>query len=352
MKLRKNLERIKPYIAGKLKEGAIKLASNENPSGPSPKALENIREYLDNIYLYPDAQCLELKKKLARTYDITEDMLIVGNGSDEILLFIAGAYIEEDRNMVTSEATFPEYTFAVTLFGGETKYAKMTNLRFDLDNILRILDEHTQVIFIANPNNPTGTYITQSDLTHFMGNVPDYMLVVIDEAYCEYVTEPDFPDSLSLLPNYKNLLVLRTFSKMYGLAGLRIGYGIGSPGVIKDLHKTKEPFNVNSLAQIAALGALDDHEFVEKTLKINKYGKDYLYKEFDDMKLQYWKSAANFILVRTGMDSAEVFHKLMERGVTIRAMPVCGYTDTIRVTIGTKEQNELFIRLIRELLGK
>lgn len=352
MKLRKNLKKIKPYIAGKLKKGAIKLASNENTSGPSPKALENIREFLDKIYLYPDSQCTELKKKLAQKYNVTEDMLILGNGSDEILLFIAGAYIEQGRNAVTSEATFPEYTFAATLFGGEMKYGKMTNLRYDLNNILRIVDEHTQVIFIANPNNPTGTYVTHPELVHFIGNIPNYMLIVIDEAYIEYVTENDFPDTLSLLQQYNNLLILRTFSKMYGLAGLRIGYGIGSPQVIEDLHKTKEPFNVNAVAQVAALGALDDHKFVEKSLKINQAGKEYLYREFDAMNLQYWKSAANFILVRTGMNSMEAFKILMDRGVTIRALPVCGYTDTIRVTIGTQEQNELFIRLLKEMLGK
>lgn len=352
MKLRKTLGKITPYVAGKLKKGAIKLASNENPCGPSPYALKNIREFLDKIYLYPDSRCTKLKTKLSQKYNIQEDMLILGNGSDEILLFVAGAYLENGRNAITSEATFPEYTFAATLFGGEMKYGKMTDFRYDLNNILRIIDDNTYVIFIANPNNPTGTYITQPEFVHFMGNIPDYILVVVDEAYFEYVTERDFPDTLSMLQNYNNLLILRSFSKLYGLAGLRIGYAIGSPEVISDLHKTKEPFNVNALAQVAALGALDDHEFIEKSIKINQEGKAYLYREFDAMKLQYWKSAANFILVRIGMDSMEAFTILMDRGVTIRALPVCGYTDTIRVTIGTMEQNELFIRLLRELLGK
>ena len=298
MKLRKNLEKIKPYIAGKLKKGAIKLASNENPLGPSPKALQNIKEFLNKIYLYPDSQCTELKQKLAEKHNITEDMLILGNGSDEIFLFIAGAYLEPGRNAVTSEATFPEYTFAANLFGGEMKYAEMTNLTYDLNNILRLLDEQTQVIFIANPNNPTGTYVTTSELLHFIGNVPRYMLIVLDEAYYEYVTESDYPDTLDLLKKHDNILILRTFSKMYGLAGLRIGYAIGSPKVISDLHKTKEPFNVNAVAQVAALGALGDHEFVEKSQKSNMAGKVYLYDEFDKMNLQYWKSAANFIFLR------------------------------------------------------
>ncbi|MBN2441732.1 MAG: histidinol-phosphate transaminase [Spirochaetales bacterium] len=352
MRLRKNLEKITPYIAGKLKKGAIKLASNENPLGSSPKALQNIKEYLDRIHIYPDAQCTTLKEKLAEKYGVTEDMLIIGNGSDEILLFVAGAYIEPGRNAVTSVATFSEYTFATNLFGGSMKYGEMTDLRFDLNNILHLLDEQTQVIYIANPNNPTGTYVTQSELMHFIGNVPDYMLIVIDEAYVEFVTEDDFPDTLPLIKKHENILVLRTFSKMYGLAGLRVGYGIGSPKVISDLHKTKEPFNVNSIAQVAAIGAIGDHEFVNKTLQVTRTGKEYLYNEFDKMHLEYWKSAANFVLVRIGMDAQEAFKILMDRGVTIRPLPVLNYTDTIRVTVGTREQNELFIRLLKELLEK
>jgi len=350
MVLRKNLEKIKPYIAGRLKEGAVKLASNENSLGPSPKALQNIKNFIDKIYLYPDSNCVA--QKLSKKYNITEDMLILGNGSDEIFLFIAGAYLEQGLNAVTSEWTFPEYTFATTLFGGEMKYARMTDLRFDLHNILRLLDENTRCIFIANPNNPTGNYITQAEFNHFIGNVPDYMLIVIDEAYFEYVTEVDFPDTLSLVKERENILLLRTFSKIYGLAGLRIGYGIGSPKVISDLHKTKEPFNVNSIAQIAALGALDDHEFIKKSIELNNSGRKYLYDEFNKMNLQYWKSAANFILLRIGMNNMEAFKILMDRGVTIRALPVAGYTDTIRVTIGTMEQNKLFICLLKELLGK
>jgi histidinol-phosphate aminotransferase len=347
MKLKKNLEHIKPYIAGKLKEGAVKLASNENPLGPSPMALESIKKFLDKIYLYPDTTCAPLKRKLAEKHGVTEDMIIVGNGSDEIFLFIAGAYLEKGRNAVTSVGTFPEYSFATTLFGGDIKYAEMNDLRYDLNNMLRLIDEHTQVIFIANPNNPTGTYVTHDEFLHFLGNVPDYMLIVLDEAYFEFAAEPDFPDALSLIKEHNNILILRTFSKLYGLAGLRIGYAIGSPRVISDLYKTKEPFNVNSVAQVAALNAMDDHEFVKKSLHLARIGKEYYYKEFDALNLTYWKSATNFVLFRIGMDAREAFEILMERGVTVRPISIPGYHDLIRVSVGTMEQNELFIRLLK-----
>ena len=228
----------------------------------------------------------------------------------------------------------------------------MKNYTHDVFSMANAVDSKTKAVFIANPNNPTGTYVTTSELLHFIGNVPRYMLIVLDEAYYEYVTESDYPDTLDLLRKHDNILILRTFSKMYGLAGLRIGYAIGSPKVISDLHKTKEPFNVNAVAQVAALGALGDHEFVEKSQKSNMAGKVYLYDEFDKMNLQYWKSAANFIFLRIGMDAQVAFKTLMERGITIRPMSVLGYTDGIRITIGTREQNELFIKLLKDLLGK
>jgi histidinol-phosphate aminotransferase len=352
MKLRKNLQNIKPYIAGKLKEGAIKLASNENALGSSPKACEAIRNFIDKVYLYPDANCEVIKERLAQKHGITGDMLIIGNGSDEILLFIAGAYIEEGRNAVTSEATFSEYTFATTLFAGEIRYAPMDDFTFNLPAIASLIDSNTRVIFISNPNNPTGTYFTHAQFEDFIKTVPDDVLIVVDEAYVEYVTEEDFPGTSSLLNEHDNILILRTFSKMFGLAGLRIGYGIGSKKVISDLHKTKEPFNVNAVAQVAAVAALDDHEFVRRALDVNTRGKAYLYREFEAMGLWYLKSAANFIFLRIGMDCQKAFQILMDRGVTIRPMPILGFSDGIRVTIGTEEQNKLFIRLLRELLGK
>ncbi len=348
MKLRNNLNQIKPYIAGKLKEGAIKLASNENPLGPSPMAMRAVRRQLKNVYLYPDAGCEVLKAGIAAKYEVDKDMLIVGNGSDEILLFIAGAYIEPGANSVTSEITFSEYTFATSLFGGETRYAKMTDYRYDLKAIGSLIDSGTRIVFIANPNNPTGTYLTDRELREFMSAVPQDTLVVLDEAYAEFVEAKDYPDSISMVRDRENLLVLRTFSKMYGLAGLRVGYGIGSRKVISDLHKTKEPFNVNSLAQVAARAALEDAAHVKKSFTTNSEGKKYFYRELDALGITYCRTEANFVYMKIGMDADKAFRTIMDRGMTIRPMG----SDAIRVTIGTRSQNELFFRLFRQLLAE
>jgi histidinol-phosphate aminotransferase len=346
MILKKHLLQIKPYIAGKLKEGAIKLASNENPLGPSPLAIKRVKRFLKKIYLYPDSQCEALKLRLAKKCGITPDMLVIGNGSDEILLFIAGAYTENGTNSVTSETTFSEYTFATMLFGGTMKFAGMSDFKFDLDAIRGLVDSNTRVVYLANPNNPTGTYFNHSELARFLKNMPKEVLVVLDEAYSEFAEAADYPKSIELLNEFENLLILRTFSKMYGLAGLRVGYGIGSKKVIDDLLRTKEPFNVNSIAQVAALAALDDEKHVARTRAVNKEGKHYLYKELDALKIRYCKTEANFIYMNTGIDADKVFKVIMDRGVTIR--PMAG--DAIRVTVGTKKQNELFIKLLRQVL--
>lgn len=352
MKLRESLADLKPYIAGKLKEGAIKLASNENVLGPSPKAMAAVRNFISEMYLYPDSNCEKIKEKIASKWNVAPDNIIMGNGSDEILLFIAGAYMEKGRNAVTSEATFSEYTFAVKLFNGAVKYAPMKDCRFQLDKIGELVDQNTHIVFLCNPNNPTGTYFTGTELEAFLKKIPDDVLVVLDEAYCEYVTARDFPESLKLLKDHKNLMVLKTFSKMYGLAGLRVGYGIADAGIINDLMKTKEPFNVNAVAQVAAAAAIEDEDFVQKTREMNEKGKAYLYEQFTGMNLPFWKTESNFIFLRTGVECMKAFQKLMDTGVTIRPMKLLGFEDAIRVTIGTQEDNELFIRLLKKLLGK
>jgi histidinol-phosphate aminotransferase len=351
MQLRSVLSNLQPYIEGKTREGAIKLSSNENVLGSSPKAMANISGFLNKIYYYPDSRCSLLKEKLAKKYGVSEDMIILGNGSDEIFLFVSGAYMESGCNAVTSEATFSEYSFATKLFGGEVRLARMENYRYSLDNIKDLMDGSTRIVFIANPNNPTGTYVTRNELEKFIKSVPSHVLVLIDEAYFEYVTEKDFPDSMMLAKSYQNVLVARTFSKIYGLAGLRIGYAIGSAKIISDLLKTKEPFNINSVAQVAALGALDDAEFVKSSMEMNEAGKKYLYSELDSLKIEYVKTSANFILMRTGKSNQEAFNYMLERGIAIRPLPVLNYSDTIRVTIGKREHNELFIKLLKEFIS-
>jgi histidinol-phosphate aminotransferase len=226
------------------------------------------------------------------------------------------------------------------------RYAAMTGLRYDLTAIRNLIDANTRVVFIANPNNPTGTYVTDRELETFLSGVPGDTLVVLDEAYGEYVEAADFPDTISMVRNRENLLVLKTFSKMYGLAGLRVGYGIGSKRVIADLHKTKEPFNVNALAQVAAVAALDDSAHVSRSFACNSEGKKYFYKELDALGIEYCKSEANFVYMLTGIDADRVFKTIMDRGITIRPMG----KDAIRVTIGTRAQNELFFKHFKQVL--
>lgn len=350
MKLRKALENISPYIPGKLKEGAIKLASNENPLGTSPRAAERLKKLAENVSLYPDGGCVRLKELLAKKYGLKSGNFIVGNGSDEVLLLIAGAYIEAGSSSVVSESTFSEYTFATMLFGGEVRKAPLKDGRYDLKALAGQIDKNTKLLFLCNPNNPTGTYFTGSELVDFMAKVPATVLVVLDEAYFEYVEAPDYPDSLALLNKYKNMIILRTFSKIYGLAGLRVGYGISTAEIIDDLNKAREPFNVNSMAQEAALGALEDDDFVKLSRETNKVGKAYLVQEFKRLGLTQFDTQANFIFVRVNKDCLQVFQELMDLGVTIRPMKSFGYQDAIRVTIGTMDQNRFFIQCLEKVL--
>lgn len=300
--------------------------------------------------LYPDGACVKLKNALAAKYSLSPENFIVGNGSDEILVLIAGAYIEPGTNAVTSETTFSEYTFATRLFGGQMKYAQMREGCFQLDTIASLIDNNTRIVFLCNPNNPTGTYFSDSELKSFMSKVPENVLVVIDEAYFEYTTAEDYPKSLELLKNRSNVIVLRTFSKIYGLAGLRVGYGISNPAVITDLNKTREPFNVNSLAQTAAIAALDDTEFVERSRTTNGDGKKYLYEALTALGLPYFQTQANFIFTEIGVNCVTAFEQLMEMGVTIRPMIGFGHPEAIRVTIGTREQNEFFINCLKKIV--
>lgn len=350
MKLRKTLQHIVPYSPGLLKEGAIKLASNENPLGTSPKAVARIKDVAATVSLYPDAGVLKLRDAIARKLGVERENLIFGNGSDEVLCLITGACLEEGDNTVTSEHTFSEYTFATVLFGGRVKYAPMGDGRFDLGRILELVDSRTKIIFLCNPNNPTGTSFGEKEFQVFMERVPPTVLVVSDEAYREYVERPDFPDTLGMIPRYPNLVVLRTFSKIYGLAGLRVGYGVGSREVITSFYKVKTPFNVNLLAQEAALAALEDEEFVKQSVETNRIGKEYLYLEFERLGLRYYPSDANFVCVHVGRDSMEVFKAIMDLGVTIRPLRSFQLNEWIRVTVGTEDQNRKFVSCLEKVL--
>ncbi|GBR75630.1 histidinol-phosphate aminotransferase [Candidatus Termititenax persephonae] len=350
MQTKANIQSIAPYQPGVWKEGAVKLASNENPLGSAPQALAAVQAKLSALNLYPDGGCARLRAALAEHYGKTPEYFLPGNGSDEIFHFITAAFVRPGEQVLTSTVTFSEYTFAARLFAGTVEYAPLADGKFQLAEIAKRVTPQTRVVFLANPNNPTGTYFTAAEFADFLRQIPEEVMVVSDEAYAEYVTAADYPDSLGLLERHKNLLITRTFSKIYGLAGLRVGYVMANPEVIAYLNKTREPFNVNALAQTAAAAALGDQEFVQKSRVNNEAGKKYLYAEFTRLGLKYFPTEANFIFVYIGQDCVAAFQKLMDKGVTVRPLKSFGISDALRVTIGTPEQNQKFIAALQEIL--
>ncbi|ADN02284.1 histidinol-phosphate transaminase [Spirochaeta thermophila] len=351
MRVRQVVQSLPTYTAGASRPGAIKLSSNENPLGPSPLALKALKEASETIHLYPDKACTSLKEKLAEVHGLTPKWFVIGNGSDEVMLFIAGAFVERGISVVTSEHTFSEYTFATRVFEGEVRYAPMREGRFALSELAAGIDSSTRVVFICNPNNPTGTYVSHEELVSFLETVPEEVLVVVDEAYREYVEARDFPRTLELVKRHPNLMVLRTFSKIYGLAGLRVGYGIARPEVIRYVERLKPPFNVNLLGQVAARAALDDTAFVERSRALTREGKAFLYRELSRLGLFAYPSEANFVCFRLGGSSQEAFEALMERGVIIRPLDSFGLPGWMRVTVGTPDQNEAFIEALSSYLA-
>jgi histidinol-phosphate aminotransferase len=348
--IRKAVLNIPPYHAGKKKSGCIKLSSNENPYGPSPKAVEAIRAVLSSLSVYPDKNSLRLKEKLAAVHRIPPENIIAGNGSDEIFVMLAAAFLEPGDKALTGENTFSQYSFAVTLMGGEMGTVPLKEGRFDLAALSDSVDEKTRIIFICNPNNPTGTYVTRNEFDRFIDSIPRDILVVIDEAYADFADAPDFPAVTDLL-RYRNVIVTRTFSKLYGLAGLRIGYGISSSEKMIDaVTRTKQPFNINNLAEIGAMAALDDREFREKTLQNNREQKEELYRFFESLKIRFYRSQSNFICFRADQGAGTLTQTMEERGINLRPLDSFGMPKWVRLTIGTPHQNSLFMKSLEELI--
>lgn len=354
-----HIRKLKPYVPGKPVEEVqrelgitdiIKLASNENPLGPSPRALEAIRESLDRIAHYPDGSCFELSCALADHWGVGRDEVMVGNGSDELIHYLGLAYLRPGDQVLTSEPTFVRYEAAALL--GEAEYLAVPSrdLGYDLDAMAQEIGPATRIVFIANPNNPTGTMLGSGELRRFLDRCPESVLVVLDEAYHEYVDDPDYPDGIQFVAEGRNVVVLRTFSKIYALAALRVGYGIARPEIVAAVNQVREPFNVNSLAQAAALASLRDASQVTRSREANTSGKQYLYREFRRLGLDFVATQANFVLVNVGRSGDEVFRALLHRGVIIRSGEQLGLSDFIRVTIGTPEQNSRFIRELEAVL--
>ncbi|HEV2045922.1 MAG TPA: histidinol-phosphate transaminase [Chthoniobacterales bacterium] len=326
----------------------IKLASNENPLGPSPRAVKAIRAALESAQLYPDGGGFYLRDALAVKLGFARENIILGNGSNEVIEFLAHAFLSPGDEIVTSEQAFIAYKIIATLSGARTIEARAPDFQPDLNAVLEGITPKTRIVFIANPNNPTGALISQNKIDNFMSRVPEDIIVVFDEAYFEFLDRP--PDMLQYVRNGRNIVVLRTFSKIHGLASLRVGYGVAPRELVEVLQKTRQPFNVNGLAQTGALAALNDDAHQRKTKKTVDAGRVYLQKQFAEMKLAFVPGTANFVMVNVG-NGAAIFKKLLARKIIVRPLKGYNLPEWIRITVGTMEQNKKCIAVLKQVLS-
>ena len=360
--LKKNIEDIHPYEPGKpIKEvqrelkltSVVKLASNENPLGVSPLAMKAMKRVLKDCFLYPEGGCHDVLHALSQELKLPPEHIIFGNGSNEIIELVGRGFLSEGDEVISSASSFLVYPILTQAAGGKYISVPMTpDYRYDLKALAEAVTAKTKIIFIANPNNPTGTYVRRRDVERFLKRVPKRVLVCFDEAYFDFVDAKDFPDILSLVrERVSNILLFRTFSKAYGLAGLRIGYACASPEIIGYLHKIRQPFNVNMVAQAAAQAAIADKAFRKKTREVTFLGRRFLSDTFDKLGLEHLPSQANFILVNVGRNGREVCKAFLKKGIIVRAMDAYGFDNWIRVTIGLPKQNRLFLKRLVKILA-
>lgn len=356
---KKTIFNVQPYVPGKpidevkrelgLKS-VIKLASNENPYGPSPRARQAIIKASQELHRYPDGNCHYLRQELCRRLKIHPQQLIFGNGSDEIIVLAVRAFVEEGDEVVIAQPSFLIYDIASRIAGAKVRGVPLKDFAYDLKAMRAAVTQRTKIIFLGNPDNPSGQYFTRRQLTDFLKGLRKDILIFIDEAYYEYVKAWDYVDSIKLMRRHKNVIVTRTFSKMYGLAGLRVGYGIADEEVIDCLNRIREPFNVNALAQTAALACLKDQAYYRQLAAKIRAQRRFLYDGLERLGLAYVKSHTNFILIEVTKDASEVANALLRKGVIVRNMRAWGLKDFIRVTIGTEAENKIFLRQIKELV--
>jgi histidinol-phosphate aminotransferase len=353
------LSKIQPYIPGKpISEVArefgvqdiVKLASNENPLGPSPKALEAMSRLLSEIHLYPDGGCYFLRCKLAQVYDFPAEGIVLGNGSTEIVELICEAYLEPGREAITGPQAFFKYQIGCQIMGVQPVMVPMPGYRYDVDAILKAVNSRTRLVFIANPNNPTGTYLNRTEIERLIDGLPRGVILVLDEAYHEFVNLPDFPDGLDYVRAGLPVIVLRTFSKAYGLAGLRCGYALTQSRIAADLHKVREVFNCNCLAQTAATAALDDLDFLRATLEVNRRGLAELMARLPDFGLKVVPSVANFVLVDFQRPIDPVFTALLQHGLIVRPMGPYLMPTCARISVGLPEHHQKLFAALQEIL--
>ena len=328
----------------------IKLASNENPLGPSPRAIQAVKDALKETNRYPDGGCYYLKQKLSKRLNVSSVQLVIGNGSAEICELIAEAFIGEGDEAVIGRQAFFKYRIAVQIMNGTVVWADMPNYTHDPDQMLSKVSDKTKVMFIANPNNPTGTLMNRDRVEYLMARLPENVIVVFDEAYYDYRDPTIYPDSVDYINQGRNVIILRTFSKSYGLAGFRIGYAITSEEIARAMNGVREAFNVSSPAQIAAEAALDDGEFLAEGIRLNQEGKRFFYRNCEELNLEFVPTEANFVLIRTPVPGRELFKDLLQKGVVIRPVDNYGLPDHVRVSIGLPDENKRFFKALREAL--
>ncbi len=361
MKIRKSILNLIPYPPGKPIEEltreygiqkVIKLASNENPLGPSPQALRAIRQVLSQLHRYPDGSGYYLKQSLSRFLGLLPEQILLGNGSNEIIELTLKAFLKPGFEVISPVPSFLVYEKAVQAMGGKNIQVPLKRFSIDLGAMMDQINPRTQIIIINNPNNPTGTIIKRKEWERFLNHIPDRILIILDEAYIDFVEDPACPNGLNYINCGKDLIVIRTFSKAYGLAGLRIGYGLARPELADYINRVRQPFNVNSLAQVGALGALKDQAFFERTRTLIRSGKKTIEMGLDRMGLVYVPSYTNFILIRVPQKAQVVFEAMLKKGIIIRSMKSYGLEDYIRVSIGLPEENRCFLQVLKQVLNR
>ncbi len=351
---------LSPYVPGKPIEetereygikGAVKLASNENPLGPSPKAVAAISQALQKMNLYPDGASFYFKNELAAFMKVSTQELMLGNGSNELIEFLIRTFVHGDDQILLSEGTFVVYKISAQAVGRTFVEVPMKDRHYDLEAMAAAVNEKTRMVFIANPDNPTGGYQTEAALLRFLDAVGEKVLVVMDEAYFEYVNAADYPDTMSLRSRYPNLIVLRTFSKAYGLAGMRLGYGIARPEIVDFVNRVRAPFNVSLLAQAGGIAALEDQEHVRRTVELNRKGLDELVQKLPAMGLSLTPSQSNFVLVDFHRPAMPLYEALLREGVITRPMGGYGFHTSLRINTGTERDHERLLAALTKVLS-
>jgi len=357
--INKGLENITSYVSGKPRDEvektykvkkAVKMNSNENPMGVSPAAVRYAKKILNTANQYPESSNRLLREKIAERFSMKPENVFVGNGADEIIYYIAMSYLNDGDEVVIPEVTFPIYEIACRIMRAKIIRSAMRGFEIDLESMLEKINKKTRLAFLCNPNNPTGHALLDEQVYRFLEKVPSNVLLVMDEAYADFADPDTFPDTISRLKNgQNNMIVIKTLSKAYGLAGFRVGYGIASRDIIEIMNRIKLPFNISLISQYAAQGALQDHDFLNKTLDTTKNGRKLIYQGLKKLGLSFVESSTNFILVDTGRNGDKVTEELMKRGVIVRSAANYGYPTCFRVTVGTSAQNRKFLKAMEEI---